>query len=93
MNDVLSTWGWLPHAVEGVMAFTVLEVLLLSGYHRATGRGVPPREFVLNAISGLCLMLALRAAMVGSPVPWVALMLLLAGMVHGADLYRRWRRA
>lgn len=80
---------WL---VDGVIVFTVIEGLCLVVHHRRTGRGVEPGDFVANMLSGLCLMLALRAAL-GPGDPWPVLpALLAAGVIHGIDLWRRWRR-
>lgn len=83
---------WLPSMVDGVIAFTFLEGALLALHHRRTGAGVAPRDFVANMVSGLCLMAGLRVALVHGAHPGVALALLAAGLVHGADLWRRWQR-
>jgi hypothetical protein len=79
--------------VDAVIAFSVVEGLWLAARHRATGHGVAPRDYALNLVSGLCLMLALRAGIggVGSGVTvlgWLAA----AGVAHGTDLRLRWRR-
>ena len=78
--------------IDGVIAFTLLEGAALFAWHRASGRGVAPREFLMNMVSGLCLMLALRAFAHGAGAGWVAFCLLAAGVAHGSDLWRRWRR-
>ncbi|CAN5918472.1 hypothetical protein BH11PSE8_BH11PSE8_29450 [soil metagenome] len=82
----------LAHVVDLVIVFTFAEAVLLALYHRRTGKGVPVLEFGANMLSGLCLMLALRLAL--SPVwwGWVLTSLLAAGLAHGADLRRRWKR-
>lgn len=82
----------LASIVDLVIAFTLAEAVLLALYHRRTGMGVPVREFGVNMLSGLCLMVALRLAL--SPVwwGWVLASLLAAGLAHGADLRRRWKR-
>jgi hypothetical protein len=82
----------LASIVDFVVAFTLLEGVALAAYHRATGRGVAPRDFGLNLLSGLCLMLALRSLARDAGVAWVALFLLAAGVAHGTDLLLRWRR-
>ncbi len=83
--------AWTLWLVDGVIAFTVLEAVLLLALHRTRGRGVPPREWLLNLISGLCLMAALRAGLGGSAWPvWLA-WLSAAGVAHASDLARRWR--
>ena len=78
--------------IEIVIAFTVLEGVALVAYHRLTGKGVAPREFAANLMSGLCLMLALRGVLADSGWGWTALLLLGAGVVHAGDLRQRWKR-
>ncbi len=78
--------------IDLVTAFTLVEGAALLLFYQATGRGVAPRDFGLNLVSGLCLMLALRALALDAGLTWVALCLLGAGGAHGADLWRRWRR-
>ena len=77
--------------VDLVIGFTLLEALALWAWHRRNGRGVAPREWGLNLLSGLCLMGAVRGALAGAPWFWVALGLMAAGALHGMDLWRRWR--
>lgn len=77
--------------IDLVIAITVLEGLALTAWHRRTGRGMAPVEFWPNLASGLALMLALRAALGGLPWGFVAAGLLAAGLLHAADLRRRWR--
>ena len=43
-------------------------------------------------LAGACLLLALRAALVGASWPWVAAPLAGAFAAHLADLGLRWRR-
>lgn len=83
----------LAQLVDAVIAFTLLECLLLVGYHRVTGKGVAPRDFFVNMVSGLCLMLALRCLARDAAATWVVLWLLAAGAAHGADMLMRWRRS
>ena len=80
--------GW----VDIVIAFTLLEAVLLALFHRATGRGLAPLQFVPNLAAGLFLMLALRGVLAGAAAPWIGLALLAAGACHGLDLWQRWRR-
>ena len=76
--------------VEVVIGFTLLEAAVLLWLDRRAGRGVAPRDFLANMMSGLCLMLALRAHDAGTAV--VGLWLLAAGVAHATDLVMRWRR-
>lgn len=77
--------------IEIVIAITLLEGVALAAYHRLTGKGVAPGEFGANLLSGLCLMLALRAALGGGGWSWTALLLATAGLIHAGDLWRRWK--
>jgi hypothetical protein len=76
--------------VDLVIGFALLEALVLWLWHQRTGRGVPPGEWALNLLSGLCPMGAVRGALTGAPWFWVAFGLAAAGAVHAADLRRRW---
>ena len=78
--------------IDAVIVFTVIEALALLIHHRITGRGVAGSQFLVNLVSGLCLMLALRSALGSAGDLVVAAWLGAAGLAHGADLRRRWRR-
>jgi hypothetical protein len=78
--------------VDLVIVLSLLETVFLLVHHRLTGRGIAPSQFLANMVSGLCLMLALRAALTQSAWTWVALPLAAAGIVHASDLWRRWNR-
>jgi len=78
--------------VDLVIAFTLVEALGLLAYRRATGRGIAARLLLPNLAAGLCLLLALRAAVQHAGWPWIALALAAAGVAHLADLRMRWRR-
>ena len=88
----MTLWPVGPGWVDLVIGITVLEALALALYFRATGRGVSPGQYLVNLVSGLCLMFALRAALVGAGAWWIALCLLVAGLTHALDLRRRWQR-
>ena len=75
-----------------VLALMALEAGLLAWYRRRHGRGVPIGEMVAFLVAGACLVLALRAALVGASWGWVAAALAGAGAAHAADLALRWRR-
>ncbi len=81
--------GWL---VNAVIALTLLEAAGLLLYRRLNGRGIPARDWILNLASGLCLMMAVRAAVLGAPWLAIAAWLSAAGLAHGADMVSRWRR-
>jgi hypothetical protein len=76
--------------IDLVLALTLVEAAALLAYHRITGRGPSPRDYALNMVSGLCLMLALRSALAGAGWHWIALSLLASGLAHASDIYSRW---
>ena len=88
MNEVFG----IAQMVDLVIALTLIECAALALYHRATGKGVAIRDFAMNMLSGLCLMLALRCLVHDAGAAWIALFLLAAGLAHGTDILMRWRR-
>ena len=77
--------------VDLILLLTLVEAIALVLHHRATGRGVSADDFLGNLISGVFLLLALRAALVGAWWGWIALSLLAALAAHLNDLRGRWR--
>ena len=77
--------------IDLVIAITIVEGLLLAGFHHVTGKGIAPGDFAVNLISGLLLMLAVRGVLVGAWWGWTAVCLTASGLVHATDLWRRWR--
>ena len=77
--------------VEIAIGFTVLEMAALLLWHRLTGRGLAPPDYLLNLVAGLCLMLALRAAL-SSVWEWMAVCLIASGVAHLSDLLLRARQ-
>jgi hypothetical protein len=76
---------------EIIVGLIVLEVAGLALYHRLTGRGPAPADTVIYLLSGLCLMLAVRAALIDAGWVWVAVWLTAGLVAHLLDLFRRWR--
>ena len=81
------------HIIDAILVLTVLEAIGLAAFHRTTGRGVPPGDFLVNLASGGCLLLALRLALTGEPWMWIAAALLGSLLAHVGDLARRWQPA
>jgi hypothetical protein len=75
--------------IDAIVAITLLEVAVLLAYWHQTKRGLAPRDYLLNVLSGLCLMVALRCAMSGSDWRLIAMLLTGAGLAHTADI--AWR--
>jgi len=72
-----------------ILALVVLEGLVLHLFHRRTGRGIAPRLFIPNLLSGAGLLLALRGVMTGAGVGWILAGLALALVAHVLDLRAR----
>ena len=68
-----------------------VEGALLTLLFRKRGQGVPPGALWPNLLSGMCLLLAMRAGLAGAWWGWVSLPLLGALGFHVADLRRLWR--
>ena len=77
--------------VDLVMLLTLLEGLGLMCYFRVTGRGLAPRDCLPNLASGILLLLAVRNALTGSAWWWISGYMLIAGVVHGFDVWLHWR--
>lgn len=78
--------------VDLVIGVTAAEGVLLWVYHKTTGKGLADSEFMLNLLSGLFLMVALRAHMAGTPWAVTGGLLAASGIAHATDMWRRWRR-
>lgn len=80
----MEAWFASGRIVDALLALVLLEAIL---FLRA-GRG---RLLLPNLAAGACLLLALRAALIGAPVALLGLWLGLAGIAHGVDVAGRWR--
>jgi hypothetical protein len=74
--------------VDAVIAITLLEAAWLVWRRR---RGPWSISVACTLASGLCLMLALRAALSGVSPTWIIVAVSAAGLAHGADLAIRTR--
>lgn len=88
MQELWSNGRWIDLA----LGFTLVEVLLLGLWVQITGRHAWFRAYLLNLGSGLCLMFALRTSLNDSNWQMPALWLALSGVLHGVDLWSRWRQ-
>ena len=75
------------HAVDFVLLVMAAEFAVLS--LRRTASGADRLDRVLALMPGVCMLLALRAALTGAPWPWVAAALAASFPFHLADLARR----
>lgn len=82
--------------IDMVLAFTVLEAVLLTLYlsrrQSTWRRRLRPLDVLPTLAAGLCLMLALRAVLVQAHWLWIAAALAAAFVAHVGDLQRRLRQ-
>ena len=78
--------------IDFVIGLTVVEAGFLLGFYYLLGRGLAPGQYLLNLVSGLFLMLALRAAQSADTWYLPMMCLLTAGLCHLADLILRAKR-
>jgi hypothetical protein len=74
--------------VDIILALTAVETMLVIMYRQRTGHGPEPVEFLLTALAGACLLLALRGALTGTGWAWIALCLLGALAAHLGYVWR-----
>lgn len=79
------------HIVDLIVVLVALEALVLAAYRRQGARGLGLAELANMLLPGVCLLLALRGALVDAHWVWIAAFLLLSLLFHMADLRRRWR--
>ena len=75
------------HAVDAVLSVIAIEFAVLSCRGPKKRGGAVERMLAL--MPGVCLLLALRASLVGAPWPWIATALAASFPFHLADLARR----
>lgn len=90
-NDAMETLLNGSALIDVVILATLVEWAALTALWKHRGRGVPPGILSWMLLPGLCLMLAVRSAMLGAPWYWLALLLMVAGLAHLVDLRGRWR--
>lgn len=74
-----------------MLVFVVIEFVVLTLIWKTRGIGIAPFPLFVNLAAGSCLMLALRAVLVGSSVKTVTAWLVLSLVAHLSDLIVRWR--
>lgn len=75
-----------------ILAFMVLEAIVLVLYNRKTNRGFAPASVFWMLLPGSCLVLALRAVLVGASWQWVALAVSVSLIAHLCYLRQRLRQ-
>ena len=89
MTAWLQQWVTGGGLIDTIIGITLLETAALLLYHHQTKRGLTPRDYLLNVVSGLCLMLALRCAISSAAWYFMSLWLMAAGLAHVTDI--AWR--
>jgi hypothetical protein len=79
--------------VDAILLFMVVEIALMILIRIRSRRGVAPLDLLSSMAAGIALLFALRAALLGSSWPVIALFLLLSLCAHVVDLMRRWSTA
>ena len=88
----MQPWVMGGGLIDTIIAITLMEVSALLLYHYQTKRGLAPRDYLLNVLSGLSLMLALRCTLAGNAWYLTCAFLLAAGLAHTADIALRLRQ-
>ncbi len=92
----MSEPDWLPafisvvHIADLAIAVLVLETIFLAARARRRGESLPA-GLMANAMSGICLLLALRAALGGAGIAMIGLWLACGFAAHLADIRVRFR--
>jgi len=76
--------------VDFILMIVIVEVIALTLYWWKTGNGLSFSVLVPMVGAGTCLMLAMRAVLVGSPIHILAFWLLCSLVFHVIDLRIRW---
>lgn len=77
---------------EAIAVLVAVEFVVLLAVRRRLGRGPSWAGLGATLAAGLCLVMALRAALVDAGVPAVGLWLAAALVAHAADMVLRFRR-
>jgi len=77
------------HVIDLVLVLVAVEFAVLAWRRRSPRPGAAAIDTALALAPGVCLLLALRAALTGAPWTHVAAWLAAALPVHVADLIRR----
>lgn len=82
---------FVARMVDVILLVTCVEGLFLAWRHRATGRGMAPREVAGFLGAGAGLLVAMRAGLTGN-APLALVALATAGLLHGWFLRQRWQQ-
>ena len=86
----MAAWIVSGRVLDLILAGMVLEGVVLAALWRRRRRGVAPGALLPSLLSGMCLLLAMRAGLAGAWWGWVSLPLLAALCGHVIELRRNW---
>ncbi len=79
--------------VDVILFVVAIEAIGLVAYRQFTGHGLTAGDMLANLSSGVCLLLALRFALAGSPWPMIVIAVCGSLVAHLYDLSRRWDKS
>lgn len=91
MTAGIAAWVADGRVLDLILLGMALEGAALTLLFGRRGQGVPPGALWPNLLSGMCLLLAMRAGLAGAWWGWVSLPLLGALAGHVVDLRQRWQ--
>jgi uncharacterized protein involved in response to NO len=86
MNHFVLNESW----IDAILGLVILEGLLLVAWRAWTGRGPKPGPLIANLLAGGFILLALRLAISGGSLVWIATCLAFSLIAHLIDLVSRW---
>ena len=86
LSGVIGDWFESGAVIWLVLAFVMMEAVLLLTIRKRTGRGGRPLPLIANLAAGAFLMLAIRAALLDQTWIWISLFMLLALIAHLLDI-------
>lgn len=90
--DILGDLFASGRIIDGIIVLMVLETVALLALRTITNNGISLRALLPFMAAGICLMLALRTALVDGSWMVIAGMLMLAFVFHILDIALRWDR-
>jgi hypothetical protein len=93
MNDWFEPLFASGRIIDLILLMVAAEAALLAWLGRRSGRASLFADVAPTLVSGALLLLTVRAALAGAWWGWIALILTLALLSHGVDLFLRWRKA
>lgn len=82
----------LAPALVAIVALLAVEAGALFALHRFRGIGIAPSLIFANAVAGVCLLMAVRSALIDAPAGMTALWVAGAGIGHVTDVWFRWQQ-